>query len=125
MIFALTVSLALSTNIVAKEGSEDEILFGSELIERTAHDVAYCLQTFGLTKIKVQTVVAHRLDEIPDTLVLQSRDGKLLVFLVEGEEHHLAYTLLILINMVHEHLHIHWHYPSFLHGYRGKIKVRA
>lgn len=69
-----------------------------------------------LPKKEVQPFVAHGLYKVVDVLSLKSRNGIMLILLVESEEHHLPYALLELIDMVHEHLHIDGHNLFLLHG---------
>ena len=40
-VLALTISLALCTNVIAQHCAEHEVLLGSEQIERTCHNHAY------------------------------------------------------------------------------------
>ena len=40
-VLALTISLALCTNVIAQHGAEHEVLLGSEQIEGTCYNHAY------------------------------------------------------------------------------------
>ena len=64
-------------------------------------------------------MVTRRLNEVVDVLVLQSIHRKFLVFFVEGVEHHLSHSLLVLIDMVHEHLQLSWYGFSGFHACRA------
>ena len=106
-VLALTVSLALRADVIAKHCAEHEILFGSEQVERPCHNHAYSVETLLFAEIQIQSIVAYRLDDILDVLAFQSAYGKILVFLVESEEYHLAHSLLVFVDVVHQNLHVY------------------
>lgn len=64
-------------------------------------------------------MVTRRLNEIVDVLVFQSVHRKFLVFFVEGIEHHLSHSLLVLIDMVHEYLQLSWYGFCGFHACRA------
>ncbi len=41
-------------------------------------------------------------------LAFQSTYGKVLIFLVKSEEHHTAHSLLVFVDMIHQHFHFYW-----------------
>ena len=106
-VLALTISLALRADVIAKHCAEHEILFGSEQVERPCHNHAYSVETLLSAEIQIQSIVADRLNDIFDVLAFQSAYGKILVFLVESEEHHLAHSLLVFVDVVHQNLHVY------------------
>ena len=59
-------------------------------------------------EIQVQAVVANGLYDVFYVLAFQSAYGKVLVFLVEREEHHTAHSLLVFVDMVHQNRHVYW-----------------
>ena len=68
---------------------------------------------FGFEE-EIQAFVAHRLNNIVNVLMLQSRYGKRLILLIKGIEHQSAHALLIFIYMIHQDLQIYW-CCGFLH----------
>ena len=102
--FTLAVSLALCTDVVAEHGSEDEILFGRQLIERTGNEQADGIETFTATEIDVHVLLASGLHHVVYRLAAQTMAGLLLETAVAGEEYHPAHTFLIFIDMVRKHL---------------------
>ena len=64
-------------------------------------------------------MVTRRLNEIVDVLVLQTVHRKFLVFFVEGIEHQLSHSLLVLREMVHELLQLSWDGFSGFHACRA------
>ena len=60
----------------------------------------------SLPKKQIKSIVTHRLNEIVDVLILQSVHRKFLIPFVEGIEYHLSHPFLILIDVVHEYLHL-------------------
>lgn len=115
-LLALAVALTLGADVVAEHGAEDEVLLGRELAERARHHASDGRHTLPLAKEEVDPSVAHGLDDVVDALLLQSVDGEVAILLVEGIEHHLSHSLLILIDMIHEHLHVgQRHHLSLFH----------
>jgi len=55
----LAESLALGAKVVAQHGAENEVLFGSELVERTCDDEANGVETLAATEIDVDVVSAR------------------------------------------------------------------
>lgn len=82
-VLALTISLALRTNVIAQHCAEHEILLGSEQIERTCHNYAYGVETLLAAEVEVQAVVANWLDYVFDVLAFQFAYGKVLIFLLK------------------------------------------
>ena len=106
---ALTVALALCAEVVAKHGTQDEVFLGGELVERTVDDETDGIETLATTKIEVEGVLACGLKNVGDVLMLQALGGILLVTLVHGEQHHLANTFLVFVDVIHQHLHVYRH----------------
>ena len=104
---AAAVSLALSTDVVAQHGPEDKIFLGGKLAERSRHHHPYRLQALATAKEEIEAVVAHGQEDVVDMLMAEAVHGIVLILLVEREEHHLAHSLLVLIDMVHQYLHIY------------------
>ena len=65
-LLTLAEALALGTDVVAEHGAENEVFFGSELVERTVDNHADGIQALLLSEEKVQTVVAHGLYDVAD-----------------------------------------------------------
>ena len=99
------ISLTLGTDVVAKHGSKDKVLFGSQFIQRTCDEQTDGIETFLTTKIDVDILLASGLHHVVDGLAAQSIGGKSLETAVAGKQYHPAHTFLIFIDMVHQHLH--------------------
>ena len=59
--FTFAIPFALCTEVVAEHSSEDEVLFGCELIQRTGDDEPDGLQTLSPSEIHVQVLLSCRL----------------------------------------------------------------
>ena len=57
--FALAIALTLGTYVIAQHGTEDKVLFGGQLAERTGDHQTDGIKTFLLAKEKIETVVAY------------------------------------------------------------------
>ena len=137
--FALPLAepLALGTDVVAQHGTEDEILLGSQLIERTVDNEANGIQTLRAPEIKVQVLPSCGLHKIGDAHVLQALTGKGLIALMTGEEHHLSHSFAKLVDMIHQHLQVDGAGLSasslvrgrsglgLLHGQKSRLKIRS
>ena len=99
---AFAVTLTLGADVIAKHSSEDEILFGSQLIQWTGDKQADGIEALLATKIDVDILLASGLHHVVDRLAAQPVRGKSLETAVAGEENHPAHTFLIFINMVHQ-----------------------
>ena len=99
-----TIPFTLCTDVVAKHGSEDEVLFGRQLIERTGNEQTDGIETFAATEIDVHVLFACWLHHLVYRLAAQTMAGLLLETAVAGEEYHPAHTFLIFIDMVRKHL---------------------
>jgi len=104
-VLALTISFALCTEVVAEHGTEDKVLFGCELVQRTGDDEPYGLQTLAPSEVHIQVLLACGLQHVGDALALQSLYGLLTIFLITGEQHHLSHALIQFVDVVHQHLH--------------------
>ena len=72
-LLALAKALALRTNIISQHRPKDEILFRRKLAQRFGDNHTDSIQAFFLTKEKIQTVVANRLDDVINVLTLYYR----------------------------------------------------
>ena len=84
----------MCADVVAEHGAEDKVLLGGELVQRTGDDEPDSLQTLAPSEIHVQVLLACGLQQVWDALTLQPVDGQLTIFLMTGEQHHLAYTFI-------------------------------
>ena len=104
--FALTLAIAfaLGTNVIAQHDSEDEIFLGCETVERLVDHHPYGLDTFRLSKKQVHAFTfAHRLKQIGDMLAFYALNNGLRVTVVESKQNHSSHTLLIFVDVIHEH----------------------
>ena len=101
----VTVTLTLHTDVITQKGTEDEVLLGRELVQRTGHHKPYGIKALTSAKEEVNIVALQRRDDIVYTLTLQTFNGITHVSLVEGVEHHAAHALLTLIEMVKQYTH--------------------
>ena len=83
--FTLTIPFALCADVVAEHSSEDEVLFGRELVQRTGDDEPDGLQTLAPSEVHVQVLLSCGLQQIWNTLTLQSLYGQFTIPLVTGE----------------------------------------
>ena len=115
--FALTLTepLALRAYVIAKHRAEHEILFGGEMIEGTRHNHADGIKALFSSEIQIQAIIAHWLNHELDVLAFQSVYGKVLIFLVESEEHHTAHALFVFVDVVHQNFHVYGPYRGLLH----------
>lgn len=65
-LLALTVTLTLSAEVIAKHGAKDEVFFGRELVERPVDKHPNGIETLLLAEEEVETVVTYGLDDIGD-----------------------------------------------------------
>ena len=89
---AFTISFALTADVIAQQGAENEIFFGRELIERTTCKSAYSIHTFLAPKEQIDALVAYRLNEIINTLALKFAYNLLLIAVRKGVENHASCT---------------------------------
>ena len=71
-VFTLAIPFALCADIVAKHSSEDKILFGRELMERTCDKETDSLQTLTSPKVHIHVLSSGRLQNVRNALTLQS-----------------------------------------------------
>ena len=69
-LLALTIALALRTNIISQHRSKDEILLRRKLAQWFGDNHTDSIQTFTLAKEEIQTVVANRLNDVINVLTL-------------------------------------------------------
>lgn len=111
----LAVTLALQADVIAKEGTKDEVLLWTKFIERTRHEQPDGINTGFSPEKQVDIAIADVLRHEVDTLKAQTVCYGLFILPVEGVEHHLAHTFLILIDVIHQNLlvnggHLHLHH---------------
>ena len=126
--FTLTIPFALCAEVVAEHGTEDKVLFGCELVQRTGDDEPDGFQTFATPEIHVQVLLTSGLEHIRDTLTFQPFNGQFTIFLITGEEHHLAHALIQFVDVVHQYLHLRgnrccrFHFIRFKFDGKGTVK---
>lgn len=108
----VTETFTLATDVIAKQGTYDEIMFWRQTCERLIHDYADSIKALFLAKENVYVGMPYPLYDIFYALTFKSIYGKVLITSITGEENHLSNTFLIFINMIHQHLHI----ESLLNG---------
>ena len=101
-LLTLAVPFTLCAEVVAEHGSEDEVLFGRQLIERTRNEQTDGIETFAATEIDVHVLFASGLHHIVYRLAAQTMAGLLLETAVAGEEYHSTHTFLIFIDVIHQ-----------------------
>ena len=102
----LTISFALCADVISEHSTENEVLLGSQLMQRTGDDESDGLQTLASPEIHVQVLLSGRLQQVGNTLTLQSLYGQFTVILVTCEQHHVAHTFMQLVDVVHQYLHL-------------------
>ena len=117
-LLALAIALALCADVIAEHCSENEVLLRRELTQWARDHLSDGCHTLPFAKEKVYPPVAHGLDDVVDTLPFQPVDCIVAILLIESVEYHLPYSLLELIDVVHEYFHVgQGHYLSLLHFY--------
>ena len=66
----LTISFALRAKVIAEHSSEDEVLFGRELVQRTGDDEPDGLQALAPPEVYILIVSSCRLKQVWDALTL-------------------------------------------------------
>ena len=107
--FPLAIAFTLGADVIAEHGTEDKILFGRELAQWAGDDEPNGLQALASPEVEVQILLSYRLKYIGDALTLQTSGNLLTIFLVAGEQHHLAHTFSKFIDVVHQHHHLPGH----------------
>ena len=90
----LAISFTLCADVVAKHSTEDKILFGRKLVQRTGNDESDSLQTLTSSEIHVQILLSSGLQQVLDALTLQSLYSHFAILLVAGEQHHVTHTFI-------------------------------
>ena len=127
-VLTFAVAFALCANVVAEHGAKYKILFGRELVQWTCDDEPNGLQTLAPPEIHVQVLLASGLEHIRDTLTFQPFNGQFTIFLITGEEHHLAHALIQFVDVVHQYLHLRgnrccrFHFIRFKFDGKGTVK---
>ena len=103
LLLTLTIPFALCAEVVAKHSAEDKVLFRRKLVQRTGDDEPDGLQTLAPPKIHVQVLLSGWLQQVWDTLTLQSLYRKFTVLLVAGKQHHMAHTFIQFVDVVHQY----------------------
>ena len=94
----------MCAEVVAEHGSQDKILFGGKLVQRTGDDEPDGLQTFASSEVNIQVLSSGWLQQVRDPLTLQTLDGDFAVLLITREQYHVAHALIQLVDVVHQHL---------------------
>ena len=115
-LLSLAIALTLGTNVIAEHGAENEVFFGSELIERAVDHHPDGIETLFLAEKEIEAFIAHGLDDVGDACMFQTGTGIGLIALIESEEHHVADSFLEFVDMVHEHFHVGGQNLGLLHG---------
>ena len=103
---AFTITLALRADIITEHCTQNEILFGAELVEWARYHHPDCIQTLFSTEENIHSIRAHRLNDIVDMLMRKTLNGKLFVASVGGIKHHSAHAFLIFVYVIHQHFQI-------------------
>ena len=101
---SFTESLTLCTEVIAQHRTQDEVLLGSQFVERTGDDEANGVETFLAPDIEVQVVLARRLKHKVHVLTAKPFGGTGFILFRTGEQHHLAHPLLEFVDVVRKHL---------------------
>ena len=113
-VLTFAIAFALCAEVVAEHGSQDKILFGGKLVQRTGDDEPDGLQTFASSEVNIQVLSSSWLQQVWDSLTLQTLDGDVAVLLITCEQHHVAHALIQLVDVVHQHfeclslLNLYW-----------------
>jgi hypothetical protein len=105
-LFPLAESLALAADVISEKGTYDEVMFWRKTCKRLIYYYADSVKALLSSEEDVDIGVAHSLDDVFYVLTLKAIDCKVLITGITGEENHLSHTLLVFINMIHQHLHI-------------------
>ena len=71
-LLTLAIPFALCAEVIAEHGTEDKILFGCELMERTSDKETDSLQALAPSKVHIHVLSSGRLQDVGDALTLQS-----------------------------------------------------
>ena len=71
-LLTLAVPFTLCAEVIAEHSSEDKILFGRELMERTCDKETDSLQTLTSPKVHIHVLSFGRLQNVRNALTLQS-----------------------------------------------------
>ena len=105
-LFPITEAFALTTDVIAEESTDDEVMLWRQTCKRLIHDDADSVEALLLTEEYVDVGMPHPLYHVFYTLALEAIHGEVLIAGITGEEDHLPHTFLIFVNMIHQHLHI-------------------
>ena len=105
-LLTFAIPFALGAEVVAEHRPKDKILFGRELVQRTGDDEPDGFQTLAPSEIDIQVLLTCRLEHVRDTLTFQPFNGQFTIFLITGEEHHLAHALIQFVDVVHQYQHL-------------------
>ena len=102
--FLFTITAALAANVVAQHGSQDEVFLRSQLVQRTGCHEADGIDALRTPEEEVDAFTVDGLYAVGNVLVVQPVDCKGFVLPVGRIEHHVADSLLVLVDMVEKHL---------------------
>ena len=83
--FALAVPFALCADVIPEHDAENEVLLRREQVQRASDDEPDGLQTLAPSEVHVQVLLSCGLQQIWNTLTLQSLYGQFTIPLVTGE----------------------------------------
>jgi hypothetical protein len=122
--FTFTIPFTLCADVVAEHSSEYKIFLWREFVQWTGDDEPDSFQTLAPTEIHVQVLLSGRLQQVWNILTFQSPDSLLTVFLVTGEQYHVANALMQFVDVVHQHLKCCGICCSHFYGFDFVCKIR-
>lgn len=96
----------MPAQVVAQQGTQDEILLGGEFVQGARGQRLNHLDTLAAAEEEVYLVAANGLYAVVDALFVQPVYGKLFVAAVGGVEYHVAHPLLVFIDVVQEYFQL-------------------
>lgn len=96
----------MTAQVVAQQGTQDEILLGGEFVQGARGQRLNDFDTLATAEEEVYLVAAYGLYAVVDVLLVQSLYGKLFVAAVGGVEHHVAHPFLVFIDVVQEYFQL-------------------
>ena len=103
----VTIQFTLRTDVISQHGSQDEILFRRQQIQRTIHHHTDSIDTFRFAEKQIDPFLINRLNDKTNTLTLQAAYSKCFILPVSCIKNHLPHTFLEFINMVQENLQLY------------------
>ena len=103
-VLTFAVSFALCADVISEHSTENEVLLGSQLMQRTGDDEPDGLQTLAPPKIHVQVLLSCGVQQVGNALTLQSLDSLFTIPLITSKQHHVAHTFIQFVDVVHQNL---------------------